>query len=109
MSAEYDPFDYPDDEPEHPPPRPPVDHDDDESAFWRDVREHAGEHRQPHRGDPSDYAEWMAAERAVAFRVPCVDCKMGVDQPCVHVGTNEPLRKFPAHVRRMIAARKLIR
>lgn len=123
MSADVDWFDYPDDPtpepappPVHdPPPRPAVDHDDDEAAFWRGVRE--GTDRPPDRREErpcsSNYAEWIASERRVAYTVPCPMCKVGVNDPCVRIDYHgqpihppEPLRKLPAHDARLKAARK---
>lgn len=114
MSAP-DPFDYPDDPPPAPPARPPVDHDDDETAFWRGLRE--GSDRPPppaeHRVDHAAYVEWMASERRVAYTVRCPDCMMDVKVPCVRIDQHgrvivphQPLRKLPAHTRRIQLARK---
>lgn len=105
MTDDYDPFDYPDDPPPPPPPRKPVDHDDDESTFWRKVREEAGRDRPSHRGN---YADYVADVRKIAFTVPCRDCKAAVKEPCTGVN-GEPLRKFPCHTHREIDARKALR
>lgn len=116
-----DPFDYPEDAAEscpkpEPPPvtRPPVDHDDDESAFWRDVREGADRPPPPeHQIDHSSYVEWIASERRVAYTVRCPICIMDVGVPCIRIDDHgrpieppQPLRKLPAHDARLKLARK---
>ena len=96
MSA-ADPFDY--DEP------------DDETAFWRDLRADTAPDTQ---SNGNAYAEWIAEERRIAFTVPCLVCKVVAGQPCIRVAGNppqsvqppEPIRKYPAHAPRLLAARR---
>ena len=96
MSA-ADPFDYADDDA------------DDEAAFWRDQR--AAADTLP---GTNPYAEWIADERRTAFTVPCPVCRVAVNQPCIRVAGNptqpvqppEPIRKYPAHTPRVLAARR---
>lgn len=115
-----DPFDYPDDPAEScpkpepaPVTRPPVDHDDDETAFWRGVRDGTDRPKTSEQEYHSNYAEWMASERRVAYTVRCPDCMMDAREPCVRIDEHgrpitphQPLRKQPAHVRRIKLARK---
>jgi len=91
----------------------PVHESDDE--FWANL---AAEREQPpepppHQLDaePADApvgnpAQWVHEQRELAKTVPCADCKREPGQHCVRVGTTEPLRKFPAHPRRILAARR---
>lgn len=78
---------------------------DDETTFWRDVREEAAHgHMQP---TPSAAVDEREAMRRVALTVPCRDCHAAIKVPCHQVGDpTSPLRKFPAHPHRMSDARK---
>jgi hypothetical protein len=88
--TEPDPFDYEQDEPP-----------DDPWAQARAEAEHG--HMQP---SPSAAVDEREAMRRVALTVHCRDCNMQIGVPCVHVGTDQPLRKFPAHTIRLNDARK---
>lgn len=91
-------------------PEPP----DDETTFWREQRD--GDTAPYTKRDTSAYADWMAAERRVAYKVPCPVCKVVVGQPCIRVSGNppqpvhpaEPVRNYPAHTPRLRAARRKI-
>ncbi|WP_431231501.1 zinc finger domain-containing protein [Mycolicibacterium psychrotolerans] len=83
---------------------------DDETAYWRDVRNADTQAYTP------AYSAWLAEERRIALTVACSVCKMVVGQPCIRVSGNppqpvnppEPLRRYPAHEpRRRAAQRKL--
>lgn len=94
--------------------------DDTESAFWRDVREAdrvaaGAPPATPHRPvnldrEPADTPvpprpDWFVRERELAETVGCADCLAPVGVTCQQKdGT--PLRKFPAHIRRLTTARK---
>ncbi|MEW2483593.1 hypothetical protein AB0876_28805 [Mycobacterium sp. NPDC049093] len=40
-----------------------------------------------------------------ALKVPCPDCHVAADTPCVRFD-GKPLEKFPAHIRRITASRR---
>lgn len=82
-----------------------------DEEFWANL---ANEREVPaHELDPEpadapmhEPLRWFDEQRRIAKTVPCVDCQRPIGQPCVRVGTDEPLRKFPAHIRRILAGRR---
>jgi hypothetical protein len=83
---------------------------EDETTFWRNIRESAGTNRH----NQADRAEWFTVTRADANRVPCRYCKRAPGEPCVIIAKPfgleviplTVLKKFPAHVQRINDARK---
>jgi hypothetical protein len=78
--------------------------DDSEAAFWRNLRNEAGNDRANYGGRN----DWFKSEREQANRVACVDCGAPIGVDCHRdLWPIETLRKFPAHPRRVNAAKAL--
>ena len=64
--------------------------------------------------DPFDYADDDADDEAAFWRDQRPVCRVAVNQPCIRVAGNptqpvqppEPIRKYPAHTPRVLAARR---
>lgn len=85
-------------------------HAQDEVDFWRTLgaEDEPPEHEpppEPEHALPNHFA-WMDEQRRLAYTVQCGDCQQPAKQPCVRVGTSEPLRRFPAHISRLLAAKR---
>lgn len=85
--------------------QPVPNRDEDETAFWRDQRADADEYREQ-----TDRRQWFNDTRAEANKVPCRDCKRPAGKTCQLVtdppGHGQELNNFPAHVNRIVDARK---